>query len=592
MFKLKKSKNKQEKIMPFHSSIIHTGENEAPNLCTNSYIYENSTMTGLSQAQRCSQIAFEICKDDKNIFNFYALNYCLLRESIPLLLLSSIIVIFFIFRYVAIVVDEYCAEGITKISTWLNFSQSLAGVTLLAFANGAGDVLTAIVASDSEGGVFYNVGSIFGAGLFVCCVVVGGAILKKGKIEFDKMIVFRDISIYIFAGVLTLGFGYYGEINWINSTILLFVYIAQVTIVLVQDMNKMANQRTAEQLDESKSKLSDSITLEKMEKMNLLSQKENKGRLLWRKAKTAQKMRGMLSNLKDSEFLGLVRVRYMLKQARKAHRHGEFEGNSDFDGLEEEESLVWKIIDFPFTVAAFLTLLPSDKEHFSKYQAMLWSFTGVFFEFLIIFRLDWNEKILYGYIAVAAINFLIYLISAFATPEEVSEGVFKWTVLNSVISSVFWMYILIEILMSLMDTIGMVLDLDPSFLGFTILAIGNALPDAMSTLALFDIPGQGVLALSGAYNGQLFGLLVGFGLGNLKLTLTKGPQDFRLFDPTKLKERMIGIVVICLSVFVLVSTWVITVSSGFKVERGFGGYLIVVYVLFFAGAVAYNLISN
>lgn len=578
--------------MPFHSTMSHMGENGTENLCRNSYIYENSTMTSLSQSERCSKIGLEICKNDEDIFNFYALNYCLLKESIPLLLLSSIIVIFFIFRYVAIVVDEYCAEGITKISTWLNFSQSLAGVTLLAFANGAGDVLTAIVASGSEGGIFYNVGSIFGAGLFVCCVVVGGAILKKGVIEYDRMIVFRDISIYILAGVLTLVFGYLGEINWVNSVIFLAVYVAQVTIVLVQDMTKMANQKTEEKFDESKSKLSDSITLEKMEKMNLLTKKENKGRLLWRKAKTAQKMRGMLSNLKDSEFLGLVRVRYLLKQAKKAHKEGEFEGNADFDGLEEEESLVWQILDFPFTVAAFLTLLPSSKEHYSKYQALLWCFTGTLFEFLIIFRLDWSDKILYGYIGFAAINFLIYLISAIATPEEVSEGVFKWTVLNSVISSVFWMYILIEILMSLMDTIGMVLDLDPSFLGFTILAIGNALPDALSTLALFDIPGQGVLALSGAYNGQLFGLLVGFGLGNLKLTLSQGPQDFRLFDPSKLKERMIGIVVIGLSLFVLVSTWIITVSNGFKVERGFGGYLIVIYALFFAGAVAYNLMSN
>jgi hypothetical protein len=43
-------------------------------------------------------------------------------------------------------------------------------VTLLAFASGAGDVMTAIVASGSEGGVAYSLGSLYGAGFFVCTV--------------------------------------------------------------------------------------------------------------------------------------------------------------------------------------------------------------------------------------------------------------------------------------------------------------------------------------------------------------------------------------------------------------------------------------
>ena len=43
--------------------------------------------------------------------------------------------------------------------------EALGAVTLLALANGAGDVITAIVASGSSGGLSYNVGSIYGAGL-------------------------------------------------------------------------------------------------------------------------------------------------------------------------------------------------------------------------------------------------------------------------------------------------------------------------------------------------------------------------------------------------------------------------------------------
>lgn len=50
------------------------------------------------------------------------------------------------------------------------FLEALAAVTLIALANGAGDVVTAIVASGADGGVSYNVGALYGAGFFVCSV--------------------------------------------------------------------------------------------------------------------------------------------------------------------------------------------------------------------------------------------------------------------------------------------------------------------------------------------------------------------------------------------------------------------------------------
>ena len=48
-------------------------------------------------------------------------------------------------------------------------------------------------------------------------------------------------------------------------------------------------------------------------------------------------------------------------------------------------------------------------------------------------------------------------------------------------------------------------------LGLTILAIGNALPDALTTISIIDDPNMALMAISGAYSAQLFGILVGFG---------------------------------------------------------------------------------
>lgn len=46
-------------------------------------------------------------------------------------------------------VENYLSPSLTKISEQLGFSQTLAGVTLLALGNGAPDVFTAIIAGGS-----------------------------------------------------------------------------------------------------------------------------------------------------------------------------------------------------------------------------------------------------------------------------------------------------------------------------------------------------------------------------------------------------------------------------------------------------------
>jgi len=61
-------------------------------------------------------------------------------------MLLSFFIIFLIFRFISSTVEEYIASGITYIADYMELSESLAAVTLIALANGAGDVITAIVA--------------------------------------------------------------------------------------------------------------------------------------------------------------------------------------------------------------------------------------------------------------------------------------------------------------------------------------------------------------------------------------------------------------------------------------------------------------
>ena len=520
---------------------------------------------------RCKTIALTFC-DNGDLVNFYALHFCLFSENKYFFMASALIIIFFIFRYLALIVDEYCAEGITLIAKWLQFSQSLAGVTLLAFANGAGDVLTALVASDAPEGVFYNVGSIYGAGVFVCCIVVAGAVFRKGEIEYSPLIVYRDLSFYIAATLLTLLFGYYGKITVWGSLSLLSLYIIQVLVVLYQDSRKEddddakklsmqyhqesdgvrissrqtqvqdsimldglvvssrrtpksnfkdlksqenenqdspkksekskknvkkmksrrsntnqsnkskksnKSRRSANRSDKNSSKKSKQLrntnSLKSQDNNNNSNNNENRGseeaqgtekidnNLVMYRSKTGTKLWGKLKKsyekfqgrpieAKGAEVISLMGTRLMIKQYKKylkkvkrAKRQSERDHNikitdiedlNDDDDDDEEETLIWKIIDFPFTVFSWLTILPQDLENYSYLRCLIWCFTGIGFEFFVVKKLDrWDQTTLIVFAVIAAcylVSFLVLL-----RPEKPSPWGFKWIILNCVISTIF-----------------------------------------------------------------------------------------------------------------------------------------------------------
>lgn len=195
--------------------------------CTHVTLYK----TGIPFDEMCA-VASAICSGD--FANFYKLYYCVLNQSIIGLIVVYSVLIFLIFKWTGIVVDEYICAGITIMSTTWKLPEAVAAVTLLALANGAGDVITALVAGSAPGGVSYNIGALYGAGLFVAIPVMCACILKnKDGIMYEPVIIFRDIGIYILSTVITLLFATAGAIYWWMAVLFLGVYIVLVIAAII-----------------------------------------------------------------------------------------------------------------------------------------------------------------------------------------------------------------------------------------------------------------------------------------------------------------------------------------------------------------------
>lgn len=101
-------------------------------------------------------------------------------------------------------------------------------------ANGAGDVITALVASGTASGISYNIGSLYGAGLFCTSFIMAQTIRgSKEDIKISKSTIYRDVAFYILATLTTLAFAIYGELNVITSVIFLIIYVAMVLVVYI-----------------------------------------------------------------------------------------------------------------------------------------------------------------------------------------------------------------------------------------------------------------------------------------------------------------------------------------------------------------------
>lgn len=190
-------------------------------------------------------------------------------------------------------------------------------------------------------------------------------------------------------------------------------------------------------------------------------------------------------------------------------------------------------------------------------------------------QFDWTY--IYWCLPVAVV---LTVIMAVALPWDGSYPCW-WPVLTilAIASGLAWTYILVEILIDILNGVGIILNLDKAYLGLTVLAIGNALPDAFTTITLSS-QGYGVLAISGAYAGQLFGYLIGFGVSMLKLTLQKGPQTFDLYVIEDFNNNILSIIVLWFAGLTLVSTFIYGFVNSFKMDKFFGCVLFFYYFVF------------
>lgn len=90
--------------------------------------------------------------------------------------------------------------------------------------------------------------------------------------------------------------------------------------------------------------------------------------------------------------------------------------------------------------------------------------------------------------------------------------------------AIFWIATIATEVVSLLKTVGVILNISDSLLGLTVFAVGNSLGDLVADITVARL-GYPVMALSACFGGPMLNILLGIGLGGLYMTLNASPES-------------------------------------------------------------------
>jgi Ca2+/Na+ antiporter len=139
--------------------------------------------------------------------------------------------IIFYFYLIGGTSEQFLTPALSRIANFLKMSENLAGVTLLAFGNGAADVVSSIVASGLADGIYMSASGLIGSctanSYFLAPLVV---ILSKKPVILPVGTYSRDMIFLLSVQAILLGYLLFGTIYWFMALLFPIIYVIYVSV--------------------------------------------------------------------------------------------------------------------------------------------------------------------------------------------------------------------------------------------------------------------------------------------------------------------------------------------------------------------------
>ena len=179
---------------------------------------------------KCAFIKLNCPDEEAGLLSYLRLYYCSLANAQPLAFTILVLWICMLFSTIGIAASDFLCINLSTIASILGMSESLTGVTFLAFGNGSPDVFSTFAAMSSNSGSL-AVGELFGAAGFITAVVAASMALVKPFQVARKSFV-RDVGFFIVAASFSMVFLVDGKLQIWECAVMIGFYVFYVIFVV------------------------------------------------------------------------------------------------------------------------------------------------------------------------------------------------------------------------------------------------------------------------------------------------------------------------------------------------------------------------
>lgn len=553
--------------------------------------------------QRNISIA-EYCSENFDFLNLVDMYYRSLEENAILIFMFICAVFPVLFMCIAAVADKYLATGMTDLAARFKLSPAVAAMTLIAFANGAPDILASLGAAGKAGGAFISVGSLGGGFIFSSTLVVSNVILnaKDQMIQLPKLSVIKELVFYFFAIVCICIFGFLRLAGYPFIIAYLIIYGCYVVATLIIEKKSKADKDHEERVkegdnpkdlplkeipeDENDPRPEDDITIEEDDSQKD-NQAENKEDAKEKKNDKAED-RVAIENLEDMD---------LAEEDDEEKQKTGFFGKVCEEMFGEENGLIENIVLGPLMLAGMFTNSYLANPFMGKYSKYIILGNSLIFmvKTLDLVEMNFLLLIIIGY-SIAGFFLIMELIGI---SRKILDVIYE---VISVFAAIGWISIFSGLVIDFISFLAFYFSINEIILSSLLLSAGNTVGDFFGNAAMAK-QGEELMAFMASYAGQVFNNFIGFSASMAAATQV-GTVDFDIFaldygkdvpDPSTLPPPMGNyfiIVVLIFAVFCIILSLVYFSINKFRVGKGFTTLMTGVYGIFFVMSLGFAYFSR
>lgn len=179
---------------------------------------------------KCAFIRANCPDEEAGVFSYLSFYYCHLHHAKPVAFAILVLWLALLFSTIGIAASDFFCVNLSTIANLLGMSESMAGVTFLAFGNGSPDVFSTFAAFNTNSASL-AIGELIGAAGFITAVVAGSmALVRPFKVARKSFI--RDVSFFIVAATFSMVFIWDGKLTLWESCTMVGFYIFYVCFVM------------------------------------------------------------------------------------------------------------------------------------------------------------------------------------------------------------------------------------------------------------------------------------------------------------------------------------------------------------------------